>query len=310
MKILVTGGSGYIGTTLVPLLLEKGHSVVNLDNLMYGQAVHLDACRNPKFQMVFGDARDKRVVTEALKGVDAVLPLACYTGAPICDRDPLGATQTNFEAIKMIADLKSKDQALIYPCTNSGYGVGREGIHCDEESPLNPVSLYGKLKVDAEKYLLDRGDSVTFRFATIFGPSPRMRLDLLVNDFTFRAVRDKYLVLFEAHFKRNYLHVIDAARAFLHVLENYAAMKGKPYNVGLSDANLSKLELCQMIQKYVPGLVILTSEIGQDVDKRNYIISNARIEATGFKPEVSLGQGIEHLIKAYKIIRLNQHSNL
>jgi nucleoside-diphosphate-sugar epimerase len=203
----------------------------------------------------------------------------------------------------------SPSQMLIFPSTNSGYGVGEAGIHCDEDTPLRPVSLYGRLKVDLEQQILDRGAFVTFRFATLFGSSPRMRLDLLVNDFTYRAVTDRAVVLFEAHFKRNYLHVRDAARAFVHVLANYESMKGRPYNVGLSDANISKMELCQLIARHVPGFEIVTAELGKDPDQRNYIVSNARIEATGFRTAFGIDDGIAELVKCYQIVRRNSYSN-
>ena len=197
---------------------------------------------------------------------------------------------------------------LIFPSTNSGYGVGEANIHCDEETPLRPISLYGRLKVELEKYLLDRGGCVTFRFATLFGTSPRMRLDLLVNDFTYRAVVDRFVVLFEPHFKRNYLHVRDGARAFQHALANYDTMKGLPYNVGLSDANISKWELCEAIKKHVPDFTYLVAEVGKDPDQRNYIVSNHRIESTGYRTTIGLDAGVQELIKGYQVIRRNQYS--
>jgi nucleoside-diphosphate-sugar epimerase len=310
MKILVTGGAGYIGSVLVPRLLAGGHEVTALDNFMYQQTSLLDCCFDKRFSIVRGDARDERLVKELISKADAILPLACLTGAPLCDRDPTTARAVNYEAVKMIGGFKSRDQRLIFPCTNSGYGIGQEGIHCDENTPMRPVSLYGRLKVDIEKWLLDRGDCLTFRFATVFGASPRMRLDLLVNDFTYRAVIDRFVVLFEPHFKRNYLHVQDAARAFLHALDHYDSMKGRPYNVGLSDANLSKWELCERIRQQVPSFQFLVSETGQDPDKRNYIVSNARIEGTGFRTSVSLDDGIRELLKAFQVIRRSQYSNV
>ena len=228
----------------------------------------------------------------------------------MCSKDPVGAQQINFDQIKFIADRKSKDQMLIFPCTNSGYGVGEEGVFCDENTPMRPVSLYGKLKVEIDKYLLDLGESVTFRFATIFGASPRMRLDLLVNDFTYRALIDRTVVLFEANFKRNYLHVRDASNAFLHTIDNYSKMVGEPFNVGLSDANLSKKELCESIKKEIPEFQYVISEIGKDPDQRNYIVSNDKIELTGFKTKVTLSDGIRELKKAFQVIRRNQYSNI
>jgi nucleoside-diphosphate-sugar epimerase len=310
VQILVTGGAGYIGSVLVPMLLEDGHAVTVLDNFMYEQASLLDCCQAPNLRIVSGDVRDRRVVDELLRQADVVLPLACLTGAPICARDPWTAQAVNADAIKAIAERLSPSQRMIFPSTNSGYGVGESGIHCDEDTPLRPVSLYGRLKVELESYLLDSGRFATFRFATLFGVSPRMRLDLLVNDFTYRAVTDRSVVLFEAHFKRNYLHVRDAARAFVHVMANYDAMKGRPYNVGLSDANLSKQELCELIQRHVPGFHVITSEVGEDPDKRNYIVSNARIEGTGFKPVFGLDFGVDELLKGYQIVRKRTYSNV
>jgi nucleoside-diphosphate-sugar epimerase len=310
VQILVTGGAGYIGSVLVPMLLEDGHAVTVLDNFMYEQASLLDCCHAVNLRIVRGDVRDRRVVDELLRHADVVLPLACLTGAPICARDPWTAQAVNADAIKAIAERLSSSQRMIFPSTNSGYGVGESGLHCDEDTPLRPVSLYGRLKVELESYLLDSGRFATFRFATLFGISPRMRLDLLVNDFTYRAITDRSVVLFEAHFKRNYLHVRDAARAFVHVLANYDAMKGRPYNVGLSDANLSKQELCELIQRHVPGFHVITSEVGEDPDKRNYIVSNARIEATGFKPIFGLDFGVDELLKGYQIVRKRTYSNV
>ncbi|OUV99217.1 MAG: hypothetical protein CBD16_08535 [Betaproteobacteria bacterium TMED156] len=310
MKILITGGAGYIGSILVPMLLDKGNEIVVIDNFMYGQTPLLESCINKNLSIIRGDVRNKNLLLRELKEADAILPLACLTGAPICEKDPVGANQINFEAIKYLADNKSKNQLLIFPCTNSGYGVGEEGIFCDEDTPMRPVSIYGKLKVELEKYLLQKGDCLTFRFATVFGMSPRMRLDLLVNDFTYRAVVDKTLVLFEAHFKRNYLHVRDASRAFIHAIDNYSSMAGEPFNVGLSDANLSKKELCETIQKTVSDFKFIISEIGKDPDQRNYLISNEKIEKYGFSTSVGLQAGIEELVKGFQVMRRNQFSNI
>jgi nucleoside-diphosphate-sugar epimerase len=310
MKILVTGGAGYIGSVLVPRLLSDGHEVIVVDSFMYGQASLLDCCVDTKLQIIRGDVRDERLISELLSKVDAVFPLACLTGAPLCDKDPRMAAAINHDAVKMIAERLGSQQILIFPSTNSGYGVGEANIHCDEETPLRPISLYGRLKVELEKYLLDRGDCVTFRFATLFGTSPRMRLDLLVNDFTYRAVIDRFVVLFEPHFKRNYLHVRDGARAFQHALANYDIMKGRPYNVGLSDANISKWDLCEAIQKHVPDFTYLVAEVGKDPDQRNYIVSNKRIESTGYCTTIGLDAGVQELIKGYQIIRRNHYSNV
>ncbi|MBI3615666.1 MAG: NAD(P)-dependent oxidoreductase [Candidatus Omnitrophica bacterium] len=310
MRILVTGGAGYIGSVLVPTLLQEGHEVLVLDNFMYHQTSLLDCCHHAGLSIVRGDVRDRSLLTDCLKGMDAIFPLACLTGAPLCDRDPLEARSVNLEAIRLLLDLRGSSQRVIFPTTNSGYGIGREGIHCTEEDPLRPVSLYGRLKVEAEKAVLEAGNGLTLRLATAFGISPRMRLDLLVNDFVYRAVNDGFVVLFQGHFKRNYIHVRDIAQAFLHGLEHFDSMKGKPYNVGLSDANLSKAELCQEIKKQVPHFYVAEAEIGQDPDQRNYIVSNARIERTGFRPKVSLEAGIAELIRGYRIVYRNGHANV
>ena len=310
MKILVTGAAGYIGSVLTPKLLQKGHKVIAVDNFMYGQTSLLDSCHYDNLTIVRGDARDKKLVTKHLREVDAIFPLACLTGAPLCSKDPFNAKAVNFDAVKMILDLRSRGQIIIFPTTNSGYGIGQKGVHCTERTPLNPVSFYGKLKVDLEKMILDSKSCITLRLATAFGISPRMRLDLLVNDFIYRAVMDRYLVLFQAHFKRNYIHVQDVARAFIHSLENFDSMKNEPYNVGLSDANLSKWELCEEIKKHLPEFYFTESQIGEDTDKRDYVVSNEKIEKTRFKPDVSLQIGIRELIKGYQIIRRNQFSNI
>ncbi|MBF0479982.1 MAG: NAD(P)-dependent oxidoreductase [Candidatus Omnitrophica bacterium] len=310
MKILITGGAGYLGSVMTPRLLAEGHSVVVLDNFMYNQTPLLDYCYNDKLTIVRGDARDKNVLTKLMKDADAVFPLACLTGAPLCAKDPWAAQSVLLDAVKLILELRSKDQVIIFPTTNSGYGVGEKDKFCTEETPLRPISLYGRLKVDAEKALLDGKNAITLRLATAFGVSPRMRLDLLVNDFTYRAVNDRFVVLFEAHFKRNFIHCRDVAKAFSHCLKNFSQMKDQPYNVGLSDANLSKMGLCEAIKKHVPEFYVVESEIGEDPDKRDYIVSNEKIEAAGFKPDVSLSDGIKELVKAYQIIKRNQYANI
>ena len=310
MKILVTGGAGYLGSVMVPILLKEGHEVVVLDNFMYNQTSLLDCCYDKKSEIIRGDTRDKTLLKKLIKDADAIFPLACLTGAPLCKMDPIGAQAVIVDAIDMILELRSKNQPIIFPTTNSGYGIGQKGIYCTEETPLRPVSIYGKLKMEAEKKLLDAGNSITLRLATAFGISPRMRLDLLVNDFTYRAVYDRFIILFEAHFKRNYIHVRDVAKAFVHSLNNFDKMKNEPYNVGLSDANLSKLELCEVIKKHVKEFYFTESKIGEDPDKRDYIVSNEKIEKTGYKQDVSLEDGIKELVKGYQIIKRNQFANV
>lgn len=310
MRILVTGGAGYLGAVLVPELLKLGHSVTVLDNFMYGQNSLLENCISDNFVIVNGDVREKSILSPLLKKVDYIIPLAALVGAPICNKDKVAAEATNRDAIALLAKLASKEQRIIIPITNSGYGIGQKGIFCTEETPLNPITLYGKLKVEAEKIVLNRGNSISLRLATAFGVSPRMRTDLLVNDFVYRAVKDKFIVIFEGHFKRNYIHVRDVARVFSYAIENFEKMKNEAYNVGLSDANLSKVELCAKIKEHIPCFVYIESPIGEDPDKRDYIVSNEKIEKTGFKAIYSLSQGIKELIKGYSIISNNRFSNV
>ncbi|MCA9401174.1 MAG: NAD(P)-dependent oxidoreductase [Candidatus Omnitrophica bacterium] len=310
MKILITGGAGYLGSVMTPRLLDAGHHVTILDNFMYNQTSLLDICHHPSLEVVRGDTRDENLMKKLIAQADAILPLACLTGAPLCAKEPHAAEEIILSAVRYIINEASRQQIIIYPTTNSGYGVGEKGKFCTEKTPLRPVSLYGKLKIQAEDDLLQSGHAVTLRLATAFGVSPRMRLDLLVNDFTYRAVYDRFIVLFESHFKRNYIHVRDVAKAFMLGLDNFDKMKGEAYNVGLSDANLSKFELCEVIQKYVPEFYFIESEIGEDPDKRDYIVSNEKIEEAGFKPDVSLDEGIKELIKAYQIIKRNQYANI
>jgi nucleoside-diphosphate-sugar epimerase len=295
---------------LTPALLAAGHKVTVLDNFLFQQTSLLDCCLQPNFAAIRGDCRDKATLRQAAKDAEVIIPLAAIVGAPACKADQTAASSTNLEAIKLLLSLRSREQKIIYPTTNSGYGIGEKGKHCTEKTPLHPISLYGVTKVEAEKAVLEGGNAVTFRLATVFGLSPRMRLDLLVNDFVYRAVTDRAVVVFEGHAKRNYIHVRDVARAFLHALDHFERMKNEPYNVGLSDANLSKLELCQAIKSHLPGFVFLEAPIGEDPDKRDYIVSNDKIESTGFRPSVSLPQGIQELIKGYTILRNSKHGNV
>jgi len=310
MKILITGGAGYLGSVITPTLLAEGHEVTVLDNFVFRQSSLLECCRYDKFQVVRGDSRNETAVKPLLTKCDVIIPLAALVGAPLCNRDRVAAQTTNEDAIKMFCRHLSKDQRVIFPTTNSGYGVGEKGKFCTEETPLRPISLYGVTKVRAEETILQRENSISFRLATVFGMSPRMRLDLLVNDFVYRAVTDRAVVIFEGHFKRNYIHIRDVARVFLHGLSSFDTMRGKPYNVGLDDANFSKLELCEEIKKQLPAFTFLEAPIGEDPDKRDYIVSNARLAATGFKPEWSVKRGIAELIKGFTIIRNSVYSNV
>lgn len=309
-RVLITGGAGYIGSVLTPALLAKGYEVTVLDNFIFSQNSLMDCCQYEAFQVVRGDCRSEELIKKLVANVDTIIPLAALVGAPLCDRDPVAAGTTNLDAIHMLCRLAHKDQKILFPTTNSGYGIGEQGKLCTEETPLRPISLYGVTKTQAEKAVLERENSISFRLATVFGLSPRMRLDLLVNDFVYRAVSDRAVLVFEGHFRRNYIHIRDVARAFLHGLENFERMKGKPYNVGLDDANLSKLDLCVEIKKHVPNFVYLEAPVEQDPDKRDYIVSNARLASTGFKPEWSLSRGITELIKGYTVLRNVKYSNV
>ena len=302
-RVLVTGGAGYIGSLLVPALLDAGYAVDVVDTLMYDQAPFLAHCAREEFAFHRGDTRDEGLMAPLLERADVVVPLACLTGAVACDRDPWAAREIILDAVDLVLRHHRPGQRLLYPNTNSGYGIGERGKECTEESPLRPVSLYGRLKVEAEQRLLGASETVVFRLATVFGAAPRMRLDLLVNDFVYRAVRDRYVVVYEPHAQRNYIHVRDVCRAFLHTLEQWPRMRGEIYNVGLSDANLSKWELCELIQQEVPDFYFTAAEVGEDPDKRDYIVSNAKIEATGFRPSHSLRAGVRELVKAYRMLK-------
>lgn len=308
--ILVTGAAGYIGSILTPALLQAGHRVIAVDNFMYQQTSLLDCCFDEKLTIIRGDVRDEQIMKPLIAKADVLMPLACLVGAPLCALRPMEARAINYDAVRMLVDLSHRDQMIIFPTTNSGYGIGQDGIFCTEKTPLRPVSLYGKLKVEIEDYVMQSGHAISLRLATAFGISPRMRLDLLVNDFTYRAVTDHFVVLFEAHFKRNYIHVRDVAKAFIHAMNHWDIMKNEVYNVGLSDANLSKLELCLEIKKQVPDFHIMESPVGEDPDKRNYIVSNEKIERTGYRAEISLQRGIAELVKGYQVIRRTQFSNV
>jgi nucleoside-diphosphate-sugar epimerase len=310
IHILVTGGAGYIGSVLVPALLQAGHHVTVVDNFLYRQATLADCCHFDGFEVVRCDCRDHALMRPLVSKADYLIPLAALVGAPLCERDRTGAETINRDAVRMLCELASSTQRILFPTTNSGYGIGQKDVYCTEETPLRPISLYGRTKTDAEQAILERGNCITFRLATVFGISPRMRTDLLVNDFVYRAVYDRAVVLFEGHFRRNFIHVRDVARAFLHAIERFESMQGLPYNVGLDDTNLSKLELCERIKAHLPEFVYLEAPIGKDTDQRDYLISNARIAGTGFRPGWSLDRGIRELIKGYSVLHDRIHTNV
>ncbi|MBV8630749.1 MAG: NAD-dependent epimerase/dehydratase [Silvibacterium sp.] len=309
-NILVTGGAGYIGSTLVPRLLEAGHHVTVLDNFLFKQTSLNNCCQYDNFAVIKGDIRSEKTMLPLLKKADVIIPLAALVGAPLCNQDPIGATTTNHDAISMMLKHVSREQRILMPTTNSAYGSGDENNYCTEESPLRPISQYAIEKVAVEKELMAHPNAISFRLATVFGMSPRMRLDLLVNDFVYRAATDRFVVLFEGHFKRNYIHVRDVARVFEHGMANFEHMKGQIYNVGLSDANVSKKELCEHIQKFVPNFVFVDAQVGRDPDQRNYVVSNEKIEKTGYRPDFSLDRGIQELLKGFVMLKNSIYGNV
>lgn len=310
IRVLVTGAAGYLGSILCEHLLDKGYHVTALDNLIYGPSALFHLCANPNFDFIKGDVRDEKLLNGLVKQADAIIPLAAIVGASACDRDPWLARSINLEAIQMLNRLRSPQQLIVFPNTNSGYGATSGAMYCTEESPLEPITLYGQVKVEAELALLDSPNVITLRLATVFGMSPRMRLDLLVNHFVYAALTDGYIVIFEKDFKRNYIHVRDVADCFLHCIENAEPMLGRPYNLGLDAANLSKEELALKVKEYIPNFYIHFAPIGEDPDKRNYIVSNQRLREAGFEAKRSLDEGIAELLKGYRMLGRGQFKNV
>lgn len=314
MNILITGAAGYIGSALIDYLFNNHNDdglftkITAVDNLLYKQTTLTNFCHSNKFEFVKADVRDYSVMQPLVEQADVIIPLACIVGMPACKKYPDMTVSTNQKAIEWLARVTRSDQKIIFPTTNSGYGVGQVDLFCTEETLLLPISLYGTTKVEAEKALLSNGNAVTLRLATVFGMSPRMRLDLLVNDFTYKAYKDKYIVLFESHFKRNFIHIRDVAYTFVFAIKNFDRMKGQCYNVGLSTANISKQELCNAIKEFIPDFYITESTINEDPDKRNYIVSNTKLESLGWCPKYSLRDGIRELLKGYPIIE-NSNNN-
>jgi nucleoside-diphosphate-sugar epimerase len=277
---------------------------------MFGQHSLFHFCANPNFEFVNGDARDEALIKSLLENVDVIIPLAAIVGAPACNRDRYLAKSVNLEAIQLINRLRSPQQLVVYPTTNSGYGTKSGDTYCTEETPLEPISLYGQTKVEAEQEILNAPNTITLRLATVFGMSPRMRLDLLVNHFVYTAVTDKYIVIFEKDFKRNYVHIRDVADCMIYCIEHSDRMVGRPYNVGLDAANLSKEELALKVKEYIPSFYIHFGAIGSDPDKRNYIVSNQRLREAGFEAKRSLDDGIKELLKGYRMLGRGQFKNI
>jgi nucleoside-diphosphate-sugar epimerase len=308
-KVLVTGAAGYLGSIICEHLLDAGFKVVALDNLQFSQTSLLHLAANKDFSFKFGDARDERILKELLPKVDAICPLAAVVGAAACDRDPILAQTLNEDAIRLLNSLRSPNQFVVFPMTNSGYGIQSGSEFCTEETPLTPISLYGRSKVAAEGILLKSGNATSLRLATVFGTSPRMRLDLLVNYFTHKAVTEGTLVLFESHFRRNFVHIRDVADCFVYCLKNPGKVNGQAFNLGLDEANMSKKDLALKIKEHVPKLYIHFAEVGVDPDKRDYIVSNEKLRKAGFEAKRSIDDGIQELIKSYAMIPLGSMKN-
>ena len=299
-KILITGGGGYIGSVLIETLLKKNFSVTIIDKFIFNQKKIIKDLYKNKIEIIEGDVRDGRLIKNTVKYFDIIIPLAAIVGAPLCKKKPALTESVNVKSVKTLIKNLSKDQIVLVPTTNSGYGIGKKNAYCTEKSPLRPVSLYGQTKVLAEKIILDHQNSCSLRLATVFGTSPRMRVDLLVNNFVYKAFKYKKITLFEGHFRRNYIHINDVCRVFLFGIKNFSKFKNNIFNVGLSSANLTKKQLCHKIKKNIPDLIIENDEFAKDPDKRDYIVSNKKLEKTGFKPIYSIDYGIKQLIKYYK----------
>lgn len=309
MKIAITGASGYVGSILTKKLLEKNYHVTAIDNFRYENRNIFQLANYKKLKIIEGDVRDIHILNEILNH-DIIIPLAALVGAPLCDKFPEEAISINQKAIENLAKNKSSEQIIIYPTTNSGYGSTDGTSECDESSPIKPISLYGITKTEAEKFVINEQNTISLRLATVFGISPRMRVDLLVNNFVYKALTEGCLTLFESHFIRNYIHINDVAKAFIHCIENFENMKNNIYNLGLSNANISKKNLALLIKKHISSLSIVEEEFTKDKDQRNYIVSNDKIEKTGFTPDISLEDGIIELIKGLSVLKQNQFGNI
>ena len=311
MNILVTGGAGYIGSVLVQILLKNNFNVTVLDNFLFKQKSLNQIKKNRQLNIVEGDVRDESIIKDFVTKSDIIIPLAALVGAPLCDIKPKEAKEVNLDSMFLLKSILSKNQIVILPVSNSGYGIGKSGEFCTEESPLNPISLYGQTKVQSESIIMERENSISFRLATVFGMSPRMRIDLLVNYFVNKALTEKKIQIFEGHFKRNYVHIKDVANVFLFTIKNFEKMKSNTFNFGLEDSNFSKIELEEKIKKYINYFEIQISEFGKDPDKRDYIVSNKKILSTGYKFLEDLDSGIQELIREIPNLSKNEsYSNV
>ena len=307
-KILVTGGAGYIGSVLVPELLKEGHQVCVYDSLLFGGNGLLPHFRNPNFSFIKGDIRDTKNLEKAMNEQDIIIHLAAIVGYPACSRNPELTLEVNLDATKRMVDLVKENQYVLFGSTGSNYGAVKD--ICTEQTPLNPLSLYGETKTEAEQYIMNNCNATAYRFATAFGSSPRLRLDLLVNDFACKAIRDKYIVVYESHFMRTFIHVYDIARSFIHAINNESIMKGEVYNVGSDKMNCSKKQICNLIKDKVDYYLHL-ADFGEDADKRNYIVSYEKIKKTNFDTTISLEEGIDELTKSIDCIKFdNPYSNV
>ena len=300
MKILITGGAGYLGSVFTRNLL-KNHEVIVYDNLMYNQTSLLDLSNNPNFTFHYGDVREWSKLKYLVEQVDIVIPLAALVGFPLCEKDKDLATSINTTQIQNIVDILSDDQMILYPNTNSGYGIRGNGM-VDETNELTPISHYGQTKCEAEDYIINESNGISFRLATVFGVSSRMRTDLLVNDFVYKLLTDRYITLFEHKFVRNFIHIQDVSRAFEYMIDNYYTFNNEIFNLGLSDENITKKQLVEKIQSHIPNTSVNYSNYYEDPDKRDYIVSNKKIEEAGWKPIFTLDDGIKELIQSYKMI--------
>jgi nucleoside-diphosphate-sugar epimerase len=299
-KILITGGAGYIGSMLTSELIRLGHKVTVIDLLKFdkGSLDHLYFEKN--FTFINGDVRNLNLIKKHIHKNEFIIPMAALVGAPLCEKKKKEAVQTNFLSIKGILQNLKKKHKLIYLTTNSGYGVGEKNKYCDENSPLKPISLYGKTKCDAENEVMKYKNTLSFRLATVFGASYRMRSDLLVNNFVERAVNENFLDIFEPNFRRNFIHIRDVTRAIVFSIKNFKRLKSNIFNLGLSSANITKIDLAKKIKKKIKTLKIKTIKNRKDPDKRDYFVSNLKIEKKGFRAKISLDEGIEELVNVFK----------